>query len=187
MFNNTEVVHKKYGHGVIVDLEIDPVDELNSKIKVRFDDKTEKKFGLGMFNKFFTTDNDNIVELVDGLIERKRIDEENKKKNTSEKIKKFIVVNNYLKEDWEKAYKVAEEHRFKFEQRSIIMDDEIIFINASDALRYIDANTRKGDEVYATCELSKKHKVFLSHEWRYATKEEIKNIIDNLEEVNDTE
>ena len=186
MFIDTKVVHNKYGQGIITEFEVNALNGIKSKITVAFDSGETKKFSLEAFTgkKFLTTENTEIIEFVEELL-KKQEEEAKAKAIVVEEIKEYSPFGQYTKADWEKAYKVAEEHRFKYENRAVIMDDDIIFISAADGLRYIEADTKKGDQLYAACELSKKHKVFMAHEWRYAKKAEIRKLIERFED--DTE
>ena len=186
MFIDTKVVHNKYGQGIITEFEINTLNKIKSKITVAFDSGETKKFSLEAFTgkKFLTTENTEIIEFVEELL-KKQEEEAKAKAAVVEEVKEYSPFGQYSKEDWEKAYKVAEEHRFKYESRAVVMDDDIIFISAGDALRYIDVDTRRGDQLYAACELAKKHKVFMAHEWKYATKAEIRKLIERFED--DTE
>lgn len=189
MFINAKVVHNKYGKGVITDLEINAKDQLKSLITVEFNDNVVKKFAMEAFkdNKFFTTDDEEIIPFVNGIIEENKKKEEEAAKKAEKERKVYYPVIEYAKEEWEKAYKVAEEHRFKYESRAVIIDDDIIFISASDALKHLGIDPKNGDKVYAVCDVpKKKHKILYGHEWEYATKADIKNILDKYEVVNDT-
>ena len=189
MFINAKVVHNKYGKGVITDLEINAKDQLKSLITVEFNDNVVKKFAMEAFkdNKFFTTDDEEIIPFVNGIIEENKKKEEEAAKKAEKERKVYYPVIEYAKEEWEKAYNVAEDHRFKYESRAVIMDDDIIFISASDALRYLNINTKTSDKVYEVCEIPRKnHQVYAGHEWEYATKADIQKVLDRFEVVNDT-
>lgn len=195
MFINAKVVHNKYGKGIITDLEINAKDQLKSLITVEFNDNIVKKFAMEAFkdNKFFTTDDEEIIPFVNGIIE------ENKKKEEErvfwESASKPVIATKYSKVDdldekvskerWEKAFEVAENYRFPYESRAVVMDDDMIYINASAGCRAAEVDPKTCNHIYDRCDGKKKGK-YAGSNWRYATKEEIRNIINDLEEGNDT-
>lgn len=200
MFNNNERVnHFKFGKGTITEVDIKD-DMLKSIVTVNFDSGETKKLSLSSFgpnsdNKVFVTcENDEIRKLVDSLLveeeeKRKKIIENRNKKPKIDfsKVYKYDENENVLtRKDWERCYDVADTYRFYHESRAVVMDNENIFINAASGLRYCDANPRFGDKVYERCEGIYRSK-YAGAKWRYATKEELKEILDNWEDIdNDT-
>lgn len=190
MFIDSRVSHKTYGNGIVTDLEVNPENELNSKITVEFESGETKKFPIKIFeNDKFATINDNkVVDYVAALIKE---DEENKARKAEEARKIFekrIYIPKYnldeverevSKEDWEKAASVADKYRFSNESRAVVMDSDLVFINASAAMRYIEARIKDCDKIYKSCDSKKK---FMGHHWSYATKETIEAIISEMED-----
>lgn len=191
MFIESKVNHKIFGSGIITNIEINPINQIKSKITINFDSGKISKFSIEAFGSdgFFTTDDEEIIPFVDNLKE----EEEKKRKEAIRKRAESIVyIPSYnfneierevTKEDWEKAAKVAEVYRFPNESRAVVMDEDLIFINASAALRYIEARIKDGDKLYKSCDKNKK---YLGHYWKYASKEQINHIIKLFEkEEND--
>lgn len=189
MFIDSKINHKKYGVGTITDLEVNSESELKSKVTVKFDSGETKKFPISIFgdNKFATINDDKVVEYVSGLT---REEEEKKAKKLEEARKAFkqkIYIPSYnldeiekevKREDWEKAAEVADKYRFPNESRAVVMDSDLVFINASAAMRYIEARVKDGDKLYKSCETKRK---FMGHHWSYAPKETIEAIILEME------
>ena len=186
--------HKKYGKGIITDLSVKPDNELNSIITVKFDSKEIKKFPISIFvsDNFMSIEDEDAINYVLNLKKEKdKIDKEKailREKTLKEKV--YIpsynldeVEREVKKEDWEKALKVADTHRFANESRAVVMDSDLVFINASAAMRYINARVKDCDKIYKSCELKKKR--FLNHTWSYATKDNILAIINSFEESNE--
>ena len=186
--------HKKYGEGVVEDLVIKSENELNSLITVRFNSGEVKKFPISIFttNEFMSIEDKDAIEYVLNLkAEKDKLDKEKailREKTLREKV--YIpsynldeVEKEVKKEDWEKAFKVADTHRFANESRAVVMDSDLVFINASAAMRYINARVKDCDKIYKSCELKKKR--FLNHTWSYATKDNILAIINSFEENNE--
>lgn len=194
MIINERVNHKTYGAGIVTNTEIIDADELNARVLVKFDSlDTTKKFALEAFksNGFFTSENPETAEYVDSLIETKK----EKERIFWESASKPVIVTKYSrvddldekvsKERWEKAFEVAENYRFPYESRAVVMDDDIIYINASAGCIAAEVDPKTCNHVYDRCDGKKKGK-YAGSNWRYATKEEIRNIINDLEEGNDT-
>lgn len=190
MFIDTKVQHKKFGFGIITDIEIDSVDMLKSKVTVTFDNGKVSKFGLLFFGKdgFFTAESDEIVKFVETLKEEEELKKAEKIKDTF--VKDEIFPKKYkwderkkivTKSDWEKALECADTYRFRFERRAVIMDGEIAFINALAAMIYLDIQSHASDRIYKACE---NNFILYDHSWEYATKNQIKHIIDTYDESN---
>ena len=201
MFNvNDKVKHFKFGEGHIVDFE--PRDEmLKSVVTIDFNNGDTKKLTISSFGPndmgkvFMTSENTEVRPFIDSLIEeaeQKRL-ETIKQRNIPKKIdlNKVYRYDEHerivTKKDWERCYEVAETYRFFHESRAVVMDDERVFINAACGLRFCESDPRSGDKVYERCEGIYRSK-FAGARWRYAKKEEIKEIIDNWDKIeNDTE
>ena len=191
MFINSTVTHTKYGKGIITELEIRPDNELTSLVTIRFDSGEIKKFPIRILidDKFAKIDDEEAVNYISDLKkeeEKKRLEEMEIRKKALEK-KIYIpsynldeVEREVKKEDWEKALNVAESYRFPNESRAVVMDSDLVFINASAAMRYIEARVKDCDKIYKACE-TKKNK-FLNHVWSYASKDNISAIIKKIEE-----
>lgn len=187
MFIDTKVSHKMFGAGIIKDLEMNSSDTLKSRVVVEFDSGKISKFTMSSFSSdgFFTTDDEAIIPFVDKLIEEK-INKEKEELKAKLESKVFIPSYKYdeverevTKEDWLNAYKVAESYRFPNESRAVVMDSDLIFINASAAMKYMKARVKDCDKIYKACENRKK---FLGSHWEYANRESIKHIIDLFDE-----
>lgn len=188
MFNETKVTHKKYGNGIVTDFEIDPEDQLKSKVSVKFDDTNEiKKFAMLAFaaDGFFKTDDDSIIPFVEQL---KIESEEKHKAEIRRRAEAIEYIPSYelnevgvevSKADWEKAMAVAGNYRFPNESRAVVMDSDLIFINASAAMRYMESRIKDCDKIYKACEAGNK---FLGHTWGYASREAIEHIISLIED-----
>lgn len=195
MFIGSKVNHyKKYGEGSIVDLVVKPENELGSIITVNFNSGDVRKFPVSIFveNDFMSIEDNKAMNYLSALKDEKNKKDKEKAilKEKAHKEKIYIpsynldeVEKEVKKEDWEKALKVADTHRFANESRAVVMDSDLVFINASAAMRYIKARVKDCDKIYKTCEL--RNKRFMNHHWSYATKENIKAIIDEFEENND--
>lgn len=194
MIINERVNHKTYGAGIVTNMEIIDTDELKARISVKFDSlDTTKKFALEAFKSsgFFTSENPETAEYVDSLIETKK----EKERVFWESASKPVIATKYSrvddldekvsKERWEKAFEVAENYRFPYESRAVVMDDDMIYINASAGCRAAEVDPKTCNHIYDRCDRKKKGK-YAGSNWRYATKEEIRNIINDLEEGNDT-
>ncbi len=188
MFIGANVVHNnsKFGSGKIVDFEINSENPIKSKVSVKFDNGISSKFVITSFgnNGFFKTDDENIIQFVDQLKfeAEEKIKEDIKKKAESIVYIPSCTINEYGKEvsksDWEKALAVADTYRFPNESRAVIMDSDLIFINASAAMRFLEARVKDCDKIYKVCGSKKR---FLSHYWNYATKNDIEHIILGLD------
>lgn len=193
MFIGSKVNHKKYGEGVIKNLEVKPnVSELNSLVTIEFNSGEVKKFPISIFgkiNNFATLEDEEAISYIQVLEEefaKKKLEEKIKAKEARE-AKVYIpsynldeVEREVKKEDWERAAKVAEVHRFPNESRAVVMDSDLVFINASAAMRYIEARVKDCDKIYKSCDL--RNNKFMNHFWSYASKENINAIIKKLEE-----
>lgn len=197
MFIGSTVIHKKYGEGIITDLNIRPENELSSIITVNFNSGEVKKFAISMFvdDKFcniVSLEDEKAISYISALKEEYDKKEIEKREQRKKILESKIYVPSYnlnevekevSKEDWEKAFKVAESYRFPNESRAVVMDSDLVFINAATALRYIEAREKDGDKLYKSCDL--RNKRFMGHHWSYASKDNIRAIINKLEEVND--
>lgn len=67
MFIGAKVVHSFFGEGTIIDLEMNTIDEIKSKIVVKFEDGIERRFHLYSINKFFTEVPSNIIEYIESI------------------------------------------------------------------------------------------------------------------------
>ena len=195
MFDNNErVKHFKFGEGTVINFDIND-DILNSIVNIKFDSGETKKialkaFGPNNYGKVFIVCEDSEVRpFVDSLLEEEK--EKKVQLLKSRKLNKKIDLSKVYKydehervvtkEDWEKCYKLAETYRFFHESRAVVMDDEMVFINAACGLRYCEADPRNGDKVYERCEGIYRSK-YAGAKWRYAKKDEIKQILDNWKE-----
>lgn len=185
MFINARVNHKKFGPGVVENLELNPIEEIKSKVVVKFDSGKISKFIITSFgsNGFFTTDDKEIIPYINKLEKEHRETMNKKLEEECRKIKHIPVYHldeiekEVTKENWERAYKVAESYRFPNESRAVIMDSDLVFINASAAMKYMDARIKDCDKIYKACENGKK---FLGSHWKYANRECIKHIIESF-------
>ena len=188
MFIGANVVHKssKFGAGIVKDLEMNPTDGLASKVTVEFENGIITKFSIKAFEKngMFTTDDEEIIPFVENLKEESEKARLARLKEIAETIV-YIPSHNLdeygkevTKEDWEKAAKVASDYRFPYESRAVVMDSDMVFINASAAMRYVESRIKDCDKIYKSCESGTK---FLGHDWKYATKEEINHIIETFD------
>lgn len=186
MFIDANVDHKKFGSGIITDIEINPVNQIKSKVTVKFDGGKISKFSIEAFgsNGFFTTNDEAIIPFVDKLKEE---EEEKKKEAIRKRVEKIVYVPSYnldeverevTREDWERAAKVANSYRFPNESRAVVMDEDLVFINASAAMRYMNSRIKDCDKIYKSCDNNKK---YLGHHWSYASKETIDRIIEFFE------
>lgn len=189
MFIGANVNHKntaKFGTGVITDLEINPEDQLKSKVSVQFNNGAFSKFSIKAFeeNGFFTTDDEDIIPFVEKL---KVESEEKRKAELKRKAESIVYVPSYdineydkevTKEDWIKAAEVAGNYRFPNESRAVVMDSDLIFINASAAMRYMGSRIKDCDKIYKACENNNK---FQGHSWSYASRDAIDHIISLFE------
>ena len=193
MFINSKVNHKKFGEGVIKELEVKPnVSELNSSVTIEFNTGEIKKFPIYIFGKkknFSTIEDEAAISYIHALEEEeeKREIEERIRRKEAREAKVYIpsynldeVEREVKKEDWEKALKVAEVHRFPNESRAVVMDSDLVFINASAAMRYIGARVKDCDKIYKSCDI--RNNKFMNHFWSYASRENIQAIIKKLEE-----
>ena len=126
------------------------------------------------------------IQVLEEEFAKKKLEEKIKAKEARE-AKVYIpsynldeVEREVKKEDWERAAKVAEVHRFPNESRAVVMDSDLVFINASAAMRYIEARVKDCDKIYKSCDL--RNNKFMNHFWSYASKENINAIIKKLEE-----
>ena len=186
--------HKKYGEGVVEDLVIKSENELNSLITVRFNSGEVKKFPISIFitNEFMSIEDKDAIEYVLSLKAEKDLKDKEKAALREKAYKEKVYIPSYnldevekevKKEDWEKALKVADTYRFANESRAVVMDSDLVFINASAAMRYINARVKDCDKIYKSCEL--RNKRFMNHHWSYATKANIIAIINSIEENNE--
>ena len=199
MFINERVNHKKFGEGVITDINTKDGNLAEATLYITFDKVGDKKLSITAFgskNGFMTSDNPETIPFVDNLIEeaeaKKAVIFEKKMKRIS-----YIPPHSYDEtgqrevtvENWAKAMEVAGEYRFPNESRAVVMDRECIFINASAGCRHIEIDIKSCNKIYEVCD--NKAKSFMGHKWKYATKEQIQNIIDKMIEEkegnNDTE
>lgn len=196
MFIDSRVNHKNFGEGTVADITMKPENELDSIITVNFDSGEVKKFLISMFVDEKLHD---IMSLKDeeamsylSTLKKEKEDREKEKAILREKaIKERIYIPSYKldeverevkKEDWERALVVADTYRFANESRAVIMDSDLVFINASAAMRYINARVKDCDKIYKVCELHNKR--FMNHHWSYATKDNIVAIIEEMNKVN---
>ena len=196
MIINSRVTHKKYGIGTITDFSVDTKDMLNSRIIVNFDSGHEAKFALNSLKKggFLKTDDDSINEFIKEL-ELKKIEEDKEKNKITEKKTKYRKKNkipfyrfdefgNTVSIDaWKKACEDIGFYRFQDESRAVL-NDEFIFINASTAIKAVGGDIDNYSKIYRACDLKSS---YLNYKWSYATKENIENIIEEIERENDTE
>lgn len=191
MFIDSKVNHKKYGKGTITNLEINPENELKSKVTIDFESGVySKKFPIDIFGdtKFATINDDKAVEYVSSL----RKEEEEKKAKKLEEARKKREQEIYIPsynldeiekevsvEDWKKAASVAGKYRFPNESRAVVMDSDLVFINAAAAMRYIESRAKDGDKLYKSCDINRK---FMGHHWSYASKETVEAIIAKIED-----
>lgn len=191
MFIGAKVRHKseKFGTGIIKDLEINSENQLSSKVLVEFDNGITTKFSIKSFeeNGMFTTNDKEIIPFVETIKSEAEAKRLAKLKAIAESI---VYIPSYNKDeynkqvtkaDWEKAMKVANDYRFPHESRAVIMDSDLIFINASAAMRYMESRIKDCDKIYKACESGKK---FLGCAWKYANKEDIEHIINTFEDSN---
>lgn len=193
MIINASVNHKKWGNGIITNLEVDSENMLKSKITVEFDDGYTTKFILDSLKKggFLSIEDDEVNSFIEGLEaekaakdEAKRIERIRKAEEAKIRIPHYNLDETEREvtiEDWKKAYKVAESYRFAYESRAVTNGD-LVFINASAAMRVMGANVKACDNIYKSCENGKK---YLDNKWMYASKEVIENIIKEIEGDND--
>lgn len=186
MFVDSEVKHIKFGSGIIRQFELNPVNELESKLVIEFPEYENGKiamFVVEAFEKFLTTENEQINSYVSKLLEEKKQKKELKRKQRLESI---VYIPKYdldegerevTKEQWQAAAKVAGSYRFANESRAVVMDSDLVFINASAAMRYINARVKDCDKIYKACETNKS---FLGSKWSYASREIIENIISKM-------
>lgn len=186
MFINSKVNHIKFGPGIITQFELNPLNELESKLVIEFSEYEDGKiatFLIGAFEKFLTTEDEQINSYVNKLLEEKKQSEELKRK---QKLESIVYIPKYdldevdkevTKEQWEAAAKVAGSYRFANESRAVIMDSDLVFINASAAMRYINARVKDCDKIYKACETNKN---FLGSKWSYASRDTIENIISKM-------
>lgn len=179
MLVNSVIKHNKYGSGKVVDYSANSSDALKSTITVEFEDGITKKFGVSLIDKMFEDIPEDFIDYINGV----REESEAKRKayldtfDDRKPIKKADVCyfdrdqKEVTEEDWKRAYEVAGKYRFYHESRAVVMDNSMIFINAAAALRYIESRPEDGDKLYQVCEKGKGR--FLSHRWRYASKEDI--------------
>ena len=73
---------------------------------------------------------------------------------------------------------MAGNHRFPNESRAVVMDSDLIFINASAAMRYMESRIKDCDKIYKACENNNK---FQGHNWSYASRDAIDHIISLFE------
>ena len=195
MFLNERVNHKKFGAGVITDINLNPQDEFKSLVEVKFDSGETKKISVSAFSSkmgFITSENPEVIEYVDNL-------EKESNKNKQKRIESIVAaipdkadkLNNisYCEfdeeerevtiEEWEQAASVAGDYRFYGESRAVVMDKKKVFINASAGCRFIEARVKDGDKLYKACEAGNK---FSGHKWAYATRQEIEKVMELMEE-----
>ncbi len=198
MFIDERVKHKVFGFGYITDISMDDTDIFNSILTVEFDSGETKRISMAaMGSRLGLMESEDIdtMEFVRG-IESESVNKRKEKvsnvisewklndKKESEIIK--YDYDEYEKEvtiaDWDKAYSVAGDYRFPGESRAVIVDTGMVFINASSGCRYFGGRCKDADKLYKVCESNEKH---LGHKWRYATKEEIKKVME-FEVTDDT-
>ena len=192
MFIDAVVNHVKFGKGVITDLNVNPESFIKSNVIVKFDSGKISKFTIKAFasNGFFETDDDNIAPFVDDLIKKEDIAKQ-------EKLKECVDALNYIpqhpydeyenkvtKNAWIEAASVAGEYRFQSESRAVVMDGELVFINATAAIKYCKSKVKDCNRLYKACESNSK---YIDHKWSYAEKETIESIIARFDESNDIE
>lgn len=201
MFNNNErVKHFKFGEGTVINFNIND-NILKSTVDIKFDSGETKKIALSAFGPnsngkvFIVCEDFEVRTFVDSLIEEEKNKKEqliksrigHKKIDLSKVYKYDENEREVTLKDWKRCYDVADTYRFYHESRAVVMNDERIFINAACGLRYCEADPRFGNHVYERCEGVYRSK-YAGAKWRYATKEELKEILDNWEELNnDTE
>ncbi len=181
--------HSKYGEGIIINFVIKPEDEISSIITVNFDSGEVKKFPIYVFidTDFMSIEDEKAMEYLSILKERREVEKKEKALLKEKALKERIYIPSYnldevekevKREDWEKALRVADTHRFANESRAVIMDSDLVFINASAAMRYMNARVKDCDKIYKVCELNNKR--FMNHHWSYATKDNISAILKEL-------
>lgn len=181
MFNGSAITHNKFGKGIITAFNVNAENELDSKVTVTFESGEVKKFGLKSIDGFLQGLSDEELSYIKNLKEEQAKKEEEARKALAEKcrnIPKYDYDENGVEvtlDMWKKAYEVAGDYRFAYESRAVVMNEDLVFINATAGCKYIGLNHKSATKLYKACEIGSKE--FGEH-WTYASKEVIKNIID---------
>lgn len=188
-FIGLKVKHKVYGEGEVVDVDIRE-NEFDYMLSIKFPNET-KKFKLGMFKNFMTTDDTEFNNFVDTLVEKPKNTFTSLPTINNTEVGKEIEFYNYdslgrvlLKEHWEKAITDIGEYRFPYQNRAVVVVNESkVYINSETALTVLEKNPELHELVYLACDKMKKKKSvkFLEYDWRYATKEELIYIVNSFE------
>ena len=187
---NQYITHKTFGVGKVEELEVDTL--ANAKIYVQFSPNYgTRSFLIRTLTDFFSDLSVDLRQLSCDAAEEKRLLDEKQRMRMREIANNIKPIEHKVtyefdeeereltSEDWRRAYRVAGEQRFLHQQRAVVMDTGVMFINASAALRYMNLSPKSGDKLYAVCE--RYTKKYLRHSWRYATKSDINRYIEYLE------
>lgn len=170
-------MHTKFGRCIIEDINL----EKNHVTAVVEKTAELKTFCLSLIPTsplFYEVDNDLLVIANDYIKSRESIKQRELDLllHKVKKMQRYNLDENrkiVLRQNWKHMYDVADTDREYHESRAIILNDELIFINASAALVYLEQNPKMGHLVYRACEDHKKYK---KSDFRYATKDEIKKL-----------
>lgn len=181
MFIGTELTHKVFGKGVIID-EIDAENLIDSKIIVEFDTEAKKMALRALADpKLFVEVPADVREVVVTLIEDDEAEKEAYRKSRAFMAKPrptAVYHNDEHKKEvsieaWKKAYNVAGDYRFPYESRAVVVDDTL-YIHATAACFARGLTDRQSYLAYKACESGKKYD---GSKWFYATKEDIESYI----------
>lgn len=179
MIIGSSISHRKFGRGVVADVNVPLTLDSTVSIIVRFDDDNygTKKFAVTTVNNFFTDVDDDIIVLSNKVTAERAFAEKVKADERTKLLSSLVPCevdefdNSVSIESWLAAYSVAGTFRSQHESRAVVLNNNMIFINAASALRYIGSRAKDGDKLYAICEEGKSGR---KRNWRYATKEDIK-------------
>ena len=190
MFLGERVKHVKFGEGVITDFVINSEDAYKSYVSVLFDDATFRNIAIEVFgtryNGMMVSENTEVRPYVDKLEDESKLKKEIKIKNILNKweiysSKERVPVKCDLDETgkvvnlhgWSEVYKEVGKDRLPGEQRAVIMDNKIVFVNAGAAARFLGEDIQDAEKIYEVCGEDEK---YCYHYFEYATREDIEEI-----------
>lgn len=180
----TTIRHKKFGMGTIIELK-EAISPADMKVVIQFENSDLKTFKLSVLDKFFELDV-NMLAFVNSLKEENS-DYKQKLKEAVEyieakkakQIKELDYEKGIYMEEWQKAARAAIDYRFVFENRAVVIDRKIIYINSLHALNALDMPLEWGELAYYACEKNKgKGSEFSGHHFRFATTDELDSVVE---------